>query len=163
MEDDVADQPPKDMIGFLDYYFVKKAPFQLPINVKEGIAKYGPWISIVLLVLLLPPILIIFGIGTALIPFAGPAYATSFTWLTLLTIVQIGLLIAALPGLFARKMQGWRLIFYSRILSIVSLLLSGLILNAIVGALVSFYVLFQVRDLYEVKTDVASQDQIRTT
>lgn len=159
----MADQPPKDMIGFLDYYFVKKAPFQLPINVKEGIAKYGPWISIVLLVLLLPPILIIFGIGTALIPFAGPAYATSFTWLMLLTIVQIGLLIAALPGLFARKMQGWRLIFYSRILSIVSLLLSGLILNAIVGALVSFYVLFQVRDLYEVKTDVASQDQIRTT
>jgi hypothetical protein len=159
----VADQPPKDMIGFLDYYFVKKAPFQLPMNVKEGIAKYGPWISIVLLVLLLPPILIVFGIGTLLIPFAGPTYGTSFTWLTLLTIVQVGMLIAALPGLFARKMQGWRLIFYSRILSILSLLLSGSIVNAIVGALVSFYILFQVRALYEEKAGVAPQDQIRTT
>lgn len=159
----MADQPPKDLIGFLDYYLVKKAPFQLPANVKEGIAKFGPWISIILLVLLLPPILLIFGIGTILIPFAGPAYAATFSWLTLVTIVQIGLLIAALPGLFARKMHGWNLIFYSRILSLVSLLLSGLIVNAIIGALVSFYILFQVRSLYEEKPAVASQDQIRTT
>ncbi|HEX5282159.1 MAG TPA: hypothetical protein VFW28_18920, partial [Micropepsaceae bacterium] len=94
---------------------------------------------------------------------AGPAYAATFSWLTLVTIVQIGLLIAALPGLFARKMHGWNLIFYSRILSLVSLLLSGLIVNAIIGALVSFYILFQVRSLYEEKPAVASQDQIRTT
>lgn len=159
----MADQPPKNIIGFLDYYFVQKAPFHLPMNVKEGIVKYGPWISIVLLLLLLPPILLIFGIGTVLIPFAGPAYATSFTWLTLMTIVQIGLLIAALPGLFARKMQGWRLIFYSRMLSILSLLLSGLIVNAIIGGLVSLYILFQVRALFEEKTEAAAQDQIRTT
>lgn len=159
----MADQPPKDMIGFLDYYLVTKAPFQLPVNAKEAIVKYGPWISIVLLVLLLPAILVVFGIGTLLIPFGGAAYATSFTWLTLLTIVEIGMLVAALPGLFARKMQGWRLIFYSRLLSIVSLLLSGLVINAIVSGLISLYILFQVRALYEEKTEAAPQDQIRTT
>ena len=159
----MADQPPKDMIGFLDYYLVTKAPFQLPMNVKEAIVKYGPWISIVLLVLLLPPILVVFGIGSLLIPFAGPVYATSFTWLTLLTIVEVGMLVAALPGLFARKMQGWRMIFYSRILSIISLLLSGLVLNALVGGLIGLYILFQVRSLYEEKTEVAPQDQISTT
>lgn len=159
----MADQPPKDMIGFLDYYLVTKAPFQLPMNVKEGVVKYGPWISIVILVLLLPPVLLVLGIGTVLIPFAGPAYATSFTWLTVLTLVQVGMLIAALPGLFARKMHGWRLIFYSRLLSIVTQLLSGLVVGAIVGGLISLYILFQVRELYGDKTDVAPQDQIRTT
>lgn len=73
------------------------------------------------------------------------------------------MLIAALPGLFAHKMQGWRLIFYSRLLSIVSLLLSGLVVNAIVSGLISLYILFQVRALYEEKTEAAPQDQIRTT
>ena len=46
----MADQAPKDIIGFLDYYLVTKAPFQLPMNIKEGIVKYGPWIAVVLYV-----------------------------------------------------------------------------------------------------------------
>ena len=29
-----AAQPPKDLIGFLDFYLVQKAPFQLPDNAK---------------------------------------------------------------------------------------------------------------------------------
>jgi hypothetical protein len=160
----MADQAPKDLIGFLDYYLVTKAPFQLPIAVKESIVKYGPWISVVLLVLALPPLLFILGLGAVIVPFGGPGYATSFSYLTILLIVQIGLLIAALPGLFARKMQGWRLIFYSRLLGIVSSLLSGLIVNALLGGLISLYILFQVRALYEEKADPAQvQDPVRTT
>jgi hypothetical protein len=164
----MADQAPKDLIGFLDYYLVTKAPFQLPIAAKEAIVKYWPWISVVLLVLALPPLLLVLGLGALLVPFAvpfgGPGYAVGFTYLTVLLIIQIGLLIAALPGLFARKMQGWRLIFYSRLLSILSTLLSGLIVNAVIGGLISLYILFQVRALYEEKTEPAKvQDQIRTT
>ena len=156
----MAGQAPKDLIGFLDYYLVTKAPFQLPMAAKEAIVKYGPWVAVVLLIFALPALLVVLGIGTAFIPFAGPVYATGY--LTLISIVQIGLLIAALPGLFARKMQGWRLMFYSRLLAIVGLLLSGLIVNTILVGLISLYILFQVRSLYEEKTTPVVQDQIPT-
>jgi len=63
------DQAPKDLIGFLDFYFVKKAPVQLPDNAKEAIVKYGPWIAIVLLVLAVPPLLFVLGLGALVMPF----------------------------------------------------------------------------------------------
>lgn len=157
----MADQAPKDPIGFLDYYLVTKAPIQLPAAAKEAIVKYGPWVAVVLLVIALPALLVVLGIGTLFIPFAGP-YATGFTYLTLISIVQIALLIAALPGLFARKMQGWRLMFYSRLLSIVGLLLAGAIINAIVVGLISLYILFQIRSLYEEKPAPVVQDHLPT-
>ena len=152
----MADQPPKDLIGFLDYYLVTKAPFQLPMAAKEAIVKYGPWIAILLLVLALPAILFVLGIGALFVPFAGAAYATTFTYTTIFLIIIVALEVAALPGLFARKMQGWRLIFYARLVAIVSSLLSGLIINAIVGAVISLYILFQVRPLYEGRTEPAT-------
>ena len=46
-----ATEAPKDLIGFLDFYLVKKAPFQLPDAAKEIIVKFGPWITVVLLIL----------------------------------------------------------------------------------------------------------------
>ena len=152
----MAEQPPKDLIGFLDYYLVTKAPFQLPDAAKEAIVKYGPWIAIVLLLLGLPAILFLLGIGALIAPFAGAAYATSFTYTAIFLLVIFGLEIAALPGLFARKMQGWRLIFYARLIAIVSSLVSGLIINAIVGGVISLYILFQVRPLYEGRTQPIS-------
>ena len=146
-------QAPKDLIGFLDFYLVKKAPFQLPDGVKEALVRYGPWIAVVLLVIGLPPLLFLLGLGAVLIPFTVPAtggaYAASFTYVTVFVIVELALDIAALPGLFARKMSGWRLIFYARLVSIVSSLLSGLFVGAVVGGLISLYILFQIRPLYQ--------------
>ena len=150
------DQAPKDVIGFLDYYLVKKAPFQLPDNAKEWIVKYAPWIAVVLLVLALPPILFVLGIGSILLPFGGYAYASSYSFFTILLIVELGLDIAALPGLFARKMQGWRYIFYARVIAIVSGLLTGNVVGALVGGLIGLYILFQVRPLYEEKAETAT-------
>lgn len=143
-----ADEAPKDLIGFLDFYLVKKAPFQIPANGREWIVKFGPWITVVLLILTLPPLLFVLGIGTLLIPFGGPAYATGFTYLTIVLIAQIGLMIAALPGLFARRMSGWRLMFYSQLLGFAFSLLSGAILSSLIGVLIGMYILFQVRPLY---------------
>jgi hypothetical protein len=145
---DVSQQPPKDLIGFLDYYLVQKAPFQLPVRLKEFIVKFGPWITVALLVLSLPPILFLFGLGTLLIPFGGFGYATHFSTAMLFLIVELGLMIAALPGLFARKMSGWTLLFYSQLASILFALLGGNLIGAILGGLISLYILFQVRPLY---------------
>jgi hypothetical protein len=142
-------QAPKDLIGFLDFYLVQKAPFQIPDNVKEWIVRYGPWITLVMLVLALPPLLFVLGIGAAFIPFAGVGYATGFTYLTVVLIIELGLRAAALPGLFARKMSGWRLVFYAQIVNFVFTLLSGSVVGAVLGAVISMYVLFQVRPLYK--------------
>lgn len=143
-----ADAPPKDLIGFLDFYLVKKAPFQLPDNAREWIVKFGPWITVVLLILTLPILLVALGIGAVFVPFGGIGYASGFGLLTITVIVEIGLMVAALPGLFARKMAGWRLLFYSQLVSIASNLLSGSIVGGLLSGLIGLYILFQIRTLY---------------
>ncbi len=143
-----AEQAPKDLFGFLDFYLVKKAPFQIPDAGREWIVKYGPWIALVLLVLTLPFLLAVLGIGAMFMPFGGLAYATGFSYVAILVLVQVGLLVAALPGLFARKMSGWRLLFYSRVIGFVASLLTGAIIGAVVGVVIGMYLLFQVRGLY---------------
>ena len=143
------EQAPKDLMGFLDYYLVGKAPFQIPNEAKEWIVQYGPWITIVLLVLTLPALLFVLGIGAVFVPFAGVGYATGFGYAALGLIVQLGLTVAALPGLFARRLSGWTLLFYARIVSLVFTLLAGAIVSALVGGLISMYILFQVRALYK--------------
>ena len=139
---------PKDLIGFLDFYLVKKAPFQIPDGGREMIVKFGPWITVILLILTLPMLLFALGIGTILIPFGGPGYATGFGLVTLVLLVEIGLMVAALPGLFARKMSGWTLLFYSQLVAILVSFLSGSIVGGLVFGLIALYVLFQIRPLY---------------
>ncbi len=143
-----ATAPPKDLIGFLDFYLVKKAPIQIPDAGREMIVRFGPWITVILLILTLPILLFALGLGAILIPFGGRGYASGFGLLTIVIIVEIGLMIAALPGLFARKMAGWQLLFYSQLVGIVYNLLSGSILGGLLFGLISLYILFQVRTLY---------------
>ena len=141
-----ATQPPKDLYGFLDFYLVQKAPFQIPDDAKEWIVKFSPWIAVVLLVITLPAVLLALGLGTALVPFGVVVPGFAYVWILLLA--HVVLLVLALPGLFARKMSSWKLVFYARIVSIVSSLLSGAIVSAVLGGLISLYVLFQVRDKF---------------
>jgi hypothetical protein len=139
---------PKDLIGFLDFYLVQKAPFQIPEEAREGIVKFGPWIILVLMVLAAPPLLVLLGIGTAFVPFAGVGYATGWTYTVVLLIIQLVLEIMALPGLFARRIAGWKLLFYSHVVRLIGSLLVGAIVGGLIGALIGFYILFQVRTKY---------------
>ena len=142
-------QPPKDLIGFLDFYLVQKAPFQLPAGAKDMLVRFGPWIALVLIVISLPVLLLALGLSTLVAPWLlGPTYAAGFGLATLGSIVQMGLLIAALPGLFARKMSGWTLAFYGELVGIVASLLAGGFVAAIIGGLIGLYLMFQIRPLY---------------
>ena len=78
---------PKDLIGFLDFYLVKQAPFQIPDGGREWIVKFGPWITVVLLILTLPILLFALGLGAIFIPFGGIGAASGFGFLTLFVIV----------------------------------------------------------------------------
>jgi hypothetical protein len=143
-----SNQPPKDLIGFLDYYLVTKAPVQLPEPAREFIVRFGPWIALVILILSLPPLLIALGLGALLTPFGGYYYTVGYGYLTIFVLVQVGLLVAALPGLFARKLSGWKLLFYSQLIGLVFSLLTGAIVSGLLGALIGLYILFQVRTKY---------------
>lgn len=142
------ERPVDRLITTLDDYLVKRAPFQIPEGGKEFIVRFGPWISLILLVLTLPFLFAALGIGAIFAPFAGVQYATGFGLAAILVCVQVVLMVLALPGLFARKMSGWMLILYSELLGLLSSLLSGSIVGGIISALIGLYILFQVRTKY---------------
>jgi hypothetical protein len=143
-----TEQAPKDFLGFLDFYLVKKAPFQIPDGGREWLVKYGPWIIIIMLVLTLPLLLFVLGVGTVFMPFGGYGYAAGFGILTIFVLAQIALEVIALPGLFARKMSGWNFLFYSRLVGVLGSLTAGSIIGGLLGLVISLYILFQVRGLY---------------
>lgn len=142
-------QAPKDLVGFLNFYLVTRAPFQIPDGAKEFLVRFGPWLIVVALVLMLPAALLVLGLGAIVAPFAGISGVTGFGFLGLGLLVQFGLTAAALPGLFARKLSGWTLLLYAQLVSIVFSLLGGHIVAAVIGGLISLYLLFQVRSLYK--------------
>lgn len=152
---------------------VKNAPFQIPEKGKETLVSIMPWLSLVGGVLGLLAAKGLWDIGhyannrlidslnqisrtygyTAPTANLGVAY-----WLAFVALVGFSLLdIIAFPGLRARsKSRGWNIVFYGTILSVVySVVLIfvngrgvGSFIWSMLVALVSFYLLFQVRSSY---------------
>jgi len=144
---------PRDIVGFLDYYFVAKAPFQIPAAGRQALVRFGPWIAIVILLMTLPAVLYYAGISHDVWWYGrwrvadwyllhdSPPAAFGF-------VAEFVLLLMAVPGLFARTRSGWSLAFYARVVGALTSVLSGLIVSGLAGALISLYLLFQVRALY---------------
>lgn len=131
-------------------FFTSKAPFQFPVDFREGFVKYWPIVSLVLLLFTLPTILAFLGIGAALMPVSflgGIGSGIGYTIIMILTVIGLVLGALALPGLFNRKRSGWGLSYYAQLLSILSSLLSFSILGILLG-LLFLMLLFQVRDYY---------------
>lgn len=141
----------------LELYLVKKAPFQLPANVKEIIVKLAPWFSILTIVITLPGILAVLGLsalGGAITSILGPLataqYASSVTLSIIVLALSVILELLALPGLFGRKEGGWRMLFYATLVSLVSSLLSfATLFNGLISALIGLYFLFQIKSYYK--------------
>ena len=68
--------------------------------------------------------------------------------MAILALVQVVMFGMALPGLFARKMSGWTMLFYAELVGFVSSIVSGSIVGGIIGTLIGLYILFQVRTKY---------------
>lgn len=138
----------------LELYFVKKAP-ALPTNIKEIIVKIAPYLTIISLVLTIPAILVLFGLGsvaTMLAPMGGVQTVTGLPtmWLGIVLLIPVVILEAmAIPGLFARKATGWRFMYYAQLVGVVSNLASLNIMGAIIGAIIGFYFLFQIKSHYK--------------
>ena len=80
-----------------------------------------------------------------------------WVWLAIAVLIVQGVLyLLAFPGLRDRKKKGWDYVFYAALVSVVYSVVSLFtgynavsgFLGAIIGALISFWLLFQVRSAY---------------
>ena len=135
-------------------YFTTKAPFQFPLNFREGFVKYWPIVSLVLLIIALPAILVFLGIGAAFMPVSymdGLGVGIGYTIAMVLSVIRLVLGGLALPGLFNRKRQGWVFSYYSQLLGILTSVFSFSLLGILLGILLGLLflmLLFQVREYY---------------
>ncbi len=140
-----------DIEKLADEYLVKKAP-AMPENIKELIVKFGPWISLILIIMAAPIVLGALGLGTFLMPFtylggiqAGFAYTVSMVF----TVVVLVMELIALPGLFKRAKQGWTWMFYATLVQAVQNLVAMNLGGLIIGTLIGLYILFQIKSYYK--------------
>jgi len=138
----------------LDEYFGKKAP-ALPNNIKEILVKIAPYFAILGVILSLPAIFLLLGLGslaTVIAPLGGVSSVTSLPtmWVGILLLIPSVILEAmAVPGLFARKAMAWKYLFWAQLISVVSSVVQLNIVGAILGAVIGFYLLFQVKSFYK--------------
>lgn len=133
----------------LEPIFLDKFP-AFPDNVKEIIVQYGPYVLLILSVFGLFGILTAVGIGGAAIGIGAVSYGRGFNFFVgiALTIVTLVLYLMAFSPLRARKKAGWNLLYYALLINLVSSIIQLNILGAIIGGLLGFWVLFQVRGKY---------------
>lgn len=151
----------KNLLGqleaMLDEYMVTKAPFALPLGLKEFLVKVSPYLVIVFAVMALPLILAALGMSAAFTPFAmmgGYGYGYGgYGFRTIVSLavaaITIVMYVMAVPGLFKQTKSAWRLMFYVSIISLIGSILSFDIIGGIIGAIIGWYILFQLKDMYK--------------
>jgi len=149
----------KNIVGqletMLDEYMVTKAPFALPLGLKEFVATISPYLIIVFAIMALPFILFALGVSTALAPLgmiSGYGYSWGFGGIVTLAVAVAVLVmeVMAVPGLFKRTKASWRLLFYVSIISLIGNILSmNGIVGGIINAIIGWYILFQMKDMYK--------------
>lgn len=154
------------LVPTLEPYFTEKAPVQLPKNWKEGIVKYAHYVILIISILVaLPLIALILG-GTFMALFAWTSLGGILSLLaTILTIISVIFYMMSYSGIKERAERGWRLVFYSSVISAASSVVSWLsnpvwvneLLGAALGLAISLFILFQIRDYYTGKAKVDDQ------
>lgn len=144
----------KKLEGTLNEYFGKKAP-ALPGQAKEFIVKVAPYLAILSAILAIPSILLLLGLGgltTMMAPFGGvrSVAAVPTMWIGILLLVPVVILnVMAIPGLFSKTATAWKYMYWAQLVSLVSSVVQLNIVGAIVGALIGFYLLFQIKSYYK--------------
>lgn len=147
----------KTITKFVDDLGVKMEPFftkslpSLPDSAKEAIVKVAPYLTLILMLLFLPFLLGALGLGAIFMPFSflggfhmGVSYIIALFFGFGAALFQL----LALPGLFKRENKAWKYMYYASLLSLINNLFSGGVGNLLFSALLSFYILFQVKAKY---------------
>ncbi len=132
----------------------KKAPI-LPVSFREGLVQVAPWLALIFGVLGILGGLASVGLLTVFSPlavFSGASGVASYgggviaAWIWLASSV---LLLVAYPGIKARKLSGWNLLFWGVLVNVAGSLIAGSLVGAILGALLGLYLLFQIKSYYK--------------
>lgn len=149
---------------------VSKIPYQLPANAKELLVKALPWITLVGAIAMLGVAFVglqaLLFVGSV---FGGMMYSGIYAgelglnsgvwfmaWVAMgLAVVQAVMYIIAFAPLLNRKKFGWNVIFWSTLVSVLTGVANliynfnlGSFLGSLIGAVVSLYLLFQVKSYY---------------
>lgn len=138
------------LTSVLEEYLVKKAP-NLPVNIKELIVKYAPILNIIGLVLSVPAILALLGLGAMFSAYPYGAAAFGFQSILGIAFLVVSLILRflAIPGLKAQTLKGWQFIYYATLVNAVYALVSFDWGSLIIGTLISLYFVFQVKSYYK--------------
>lgn len=133
-------------------YLVDKAPFTLPKNIKETIVNFGPYIALIITITAIPAILLLLGVGTFIVPLsfmvsAGMGYSSALA--TIVLAVALVMNTMAIPGLFKKDIKAWNLLYYAALVQAVHSLIIFDFVGLIIGSLITFYILFQVKGYYK--------------
>lgn len=124
----------------------------LPKNWRDVIVAITPWLALIFGVVGVLGSLVAFGLLTFLSPLVllggGIGAASGGIVGSVLALVASALLVLAFPGTRGRKMSGWKLLFWSEAVSVVSSLVAFSVAGVVWG-LVGFYILFQIKSHYK--------------
>lgn len=150
----------------------KGAP-ALPKNGREGLVKAFPWIALIFGILQLLAAWWLWQAGHNVNEYVDNVYRAygieaagtslgAFYWLSLGTLVADGvILLLAYPKLVRRLGSGWDLLFLGAVINAIYGLVAtfsdyrggvSALIGAIIGSVIAFYLLFQVRGYYSGKT-----------
>lgn len=173
----------KKLEMMLDEMLVKKAPFQLPENVKQGLVKILPWLVLLVGALTIIGAWGVFQAATTVDRWASLANELSATygvgnytnpvmtpllWLSLIILlVEAVLYFAAYPALEKFQKKGWDILFWVALVNAAQGIVHnaayatayfnvGSILLSLLGSLVGLYLLFQIRAYYTGEKKVAA-------
>lgn len=136
--------------NFFELYLVKKAP-EIPDKWKDIIVQLVPWFTLIGLFITASVLLPLIGLSAFYLPFSfmGGVNSGINNLVGMVFSLAIVLLEAlAIPGLFKKKETGWRKLYWAALLSVVSSLLGGQLMGALITGLISLYILFQIKEKY---------------
>ncbi len=140
----------KDFMMQVETWFMKLPA--LPKGGREAIVMITPWIALIFGVLGVLVGLAGLGILTFLSPFAllggGMNTAAGSLASAVLALIGSALLLAAFPGTKQRKMQGWTMLFWSEVVSLIGAVVA-ISLSGVVFSLIAFYLLYQIKSYYK--------------
>ena len=124
----------------------------LPKGGRDALVSIMPWVAIIGGVV--GVVLAIAGLGilTAFAPLAlmvdgGAGIGGGMVHAVILLAASV-LLIMAYPGVKSHKEKGWRLLFWSEAVYLISAVIS-FNLGSVLGSLIGFYIVYQIRSYYK--------------